>query len=134
MKKTERELVTATWGSGRRNGPEGRDRVLDVATVLFRDFGFTGVSMSQISDRAGMTKAALYYHFRDKEDLFASVFEREIERAREHIDEQIAKGGSLRDILERIARYTLEEGSGEIVRMFGDIQEYVSEERRRRIP
>lgn len=48
----------------------GRDLILDLASDLFLEKGFSGTSMSAIAKAANMTKASLYYHFSNKEDLF----------------------------------------------------------------
>jgi AcrR family transcriptional regulator len=50
-----------------------RERVLVKALHLFAEHGYRGLSMREIADAVGFTKAALYYHFRDKEDLFGAV-------------------------------------------------------------
>ena len=49
--------------------------MLDVALELFAVHGFDGTSLQQIADRLGVTKAAVYYHFRSKDDLLAAVVE-----------------------------------------------------------
>lgn len=51
----------------------GRERILLAARRLFAESGYRGLSMREIADAAGVTKAALYYHFRDKEALFVAV-------------------------------------------------------------
>jgi AcrR family transcriptional regulator len=48
-------------------------RLLDVALELFSRHGFAGTSVQAIADRVGMTKAAIYYHFRSKDDLLAAL-------------------------------------------------------------
>jgi AcrR family transcriptional regulator len=50
-------------------------RVLDAALELFAEHGFDGTSLQQIADRLGVTKAAVYYHFRSKDDLLAALVE-----------------------------------------------------------
>lgn len=50
--------------------------LLDVAHELFAMQGYAATSTSEIVERAKVTRGALYYHFRDKEDLFRAVFER----------------------------------------------------------
>lgn len=50
-----------------------RDRLLAAAKRQFADKGFYGASLAQIADELGMTKQALLYHFRRKEDLYAEV-------------------------------------------------------------
>ncbi len=47
-----------------------RMRIIEVATDLFLEKGFSGTSMSAIAKACDMTKASLYYHFAGKEDLF----------------------------------------------------------------
>ena len=50
-----------------------RTRILDVALELFSEHGFDGTTLQQIADRLGFTKAALYYHFRSKDDLLRAL-------------------------------------------------------------
>jgi AcrR family transcriptional regulator len=50
-----------------------RARILDAALELFSEHGFDGTTLQQIADRLGFTKAALYYHFRSKDDLLDAL-------------------------------------------------------------
>jgi len=50
-----------------------RERILDVALELFTEQGYDKTSLRQIADRLGVTKAALYYHFERKEDIFLEL-------------------------------------------------------------
>ena len=50
-----------------------RSRILDIALELFSEHGFDGTTLQQIADQLGFTKAALYYHFRSKEDLLQAL-------------------------------------------------------------
>ena len=52
-----------------------RSRILDAALDLFSEHGFEGTTLQQIADRLGFTKAALYYHFRSKDDLLRALNE-----------------------------------------------------------
>ena len=52
----------------------GKELILKSATHLFVANGFNGVSMREIAEASQMTKAALYYHFKDKEDLISEIF------------------------------------------------------------
>ena len=53
----------------------GAQRVLDVALELFSEHGFAGTSLQDIADGLGVTKAAVYYHFRSKDDLLLALVE-----------------------------------------------------------
>jgi AcrR family transcriptional regulator len=52
-----------------------RQRIQDVALELFAEHGYEKTSLREIAEHLGVTKAALYYHFRTKEDLLVSIFE-----------------------------------------------------------
>jgi AcrR family transcriptional regulator len=49
------------------------DRLLDTARRLFLEHGYAGTSLQMIADELGVTKAALYYHFKTKDDLLAAL-------------------------------------------------------------
>jgi len=55
----------------------GRSGILLTAIDCFSRHGYAGTSIDRIARAAGVTKGALYYHFKDKEQLlFAAVSER----------------------------------------------------------
>jgi AcrR family transcriptional regulator len=56
-----------------RRTTDMRERIVVTATELFATQGFTATSLQDLADRLEVTKAALYYHFRRKEDLVAEV-------------------------------------------------------------
>ena len=57
-----------------------REQILDTAAQLFIQHGYYGLSMRQIAEAVGVTKAALYYHFKDKEALFLAILESYLEK------------------------------------------------------
>ena len=52
-----------------------KERAVAVALELFTAQGFEQTSLREVAARLGITKAALYYHYRSKEQLFAAVME-----------------------------------------------------------
>ena len=46
-----------------------------MALELFAEQGYEGTSLREIAERLGVTKAALYYHFKSKEDIVRSFTE-----------------------------------------------------------
>lgn len=52
-----------------------RGVLIRVARVLFTDKGYAATATEDIVQRAGVTRGALYHHFRDKLELFQAVFE-----------------------------------------------------------
>ena len=54
---------------------ERRDEILEAAREVFAERGYQKASMREIARRAGITQAALYYHFENKEDLLIIILE-----------------------------------------------------------
>ena len=52
-----------------------RRALLDAGRALFADVGYARTTTGALVRRAGVTRGALYYHFRDKAGLFEAVFE-----------------------------------------------------------
>lgn len=52
-----------------------RQRIQDVALELFSEHGYDKTSLREIAEKLGVTKAALYYHFKTKEDIVISLFQ-----------------------------------------------------------
>lgn len=63
-----------------------RNALIDAARRLFSERGYAAVPTEEIVQAAGVTRGALYHHFRDKQDLFAEV----VERLEQEVLEQVA--------------------------------------------
>lgn len=53
-----------------------REALLDAAEAVFFEKGVARASLEQIARQAGMTRGAVYWHFRNKADLFRALLER----------------------------------------------------------
>ncbi|MBW0102674.1 TetR/AcrR family transcriptional regulator [Pseudonocardia sp. KRD-291] len=51
-----------------------REQIRDVALELFAEQGYERTSLREIAERLGVTKAAVYYHYRTKEEILESLF------------------------------------------------------------
>jgi AcrR family transcriptional regulator len=51
-----------------------QEALLKAARALFTEKGYAATATEEIVQRAGVTRGALYHHFRDKEELFQAVF------------------------------------------------------------
>lgn len=58
---------------GRAKGERSRGELTKIAIDCFARYGYRGTSVDRIARAAGVTKGALYYHFRDKEALLAAA-------------------------------------------------------------
>jgi len=59
--------------------------IIDAAKELFTVYGFAKTTMTDIAGRLNMSKASLYYYFKDKETIFHALRERELEQLTEEI-------------------------------------------------
>ncbi|MFE5820067.1 TetR/AcrR family transcriptional regulator [Streptomyces sp. NPDC056479] len=62
-------------GTKQRRRGNTRQRIQDVALELFAEQGYEKTSLREIAERLDVTKAALYYHFKTKEEIIVSLFE-----------------------------------------------------------
>jgi AcrR family transcriptional regulator len=52
-----------------------RERILEAAMDAFARFGYRRAAMDQVAEAAGLTRQAVYHHFRSKEALFRAAVE-----------------------------------------------------------
>lgn len=76
---------------------ETRQRLLDAAEVLFQAQGVSQTTLQQIAQQAGATRGAIYWHFKDKADLFNAMMDR-VTLPLEAAVEKVAKDGSMEGI------------------------------------
>ena len=67
-----KERETDRQGAGPTPRTDTRSRAQKVALELFAEHGYEKTSLREIAERLGVTKAALYYHFKSKEDIVHS--------------------------------------------------------------
>ncbi|WP_433379834.1 TetR/AcrR family transcriptional regulator [Streptosporangium sp. CA-115845] len=68
-----------------REHADTRTRIQDVALTLFVEQGYEATSLREIAEALGVTKAALYYHFKTKDDIVASLAEDRVRAVEELI-------------------------------------------------
>jgi len=82
----------------------GRAFIIDTAARLFSQKGYPGVSIRDIAQACGLTNAALYYHFKNKEDLYLAVLRRSHEKALRGVAGRAALKGDLPARLMQLVR------------------------------
>jgi AcrR family transcriptional regulator len=70
--KLERKPARAAGATPSR-GDDRQAQLLEIAGRLFAKNGFKGTSLRDIAEEAQITKAALYYHFPNKEALYERI-------------------------------------------------------------
>ena len=94
-----------------------RSRVQKVALELFAEQGYEKTSLREIAERLSVTKAALYYHFKSKEDIvhsFTDDYFAELDALVDWAKEQPRGEENRREILDRYVSIVL--ASSEVVR------------------
>jgi AcrR family transcriptional regulator len=84
-----------------------RQQILETANDLFVRKGYHGMSMREISDALGVSKAALYYHFQDKEELFLAILEAYLDAMSSALDAIIARPVSCKAQITLFVEYVL---------------------------
>jgi TetR/AcrR family transcriptional regulator, acrAB operon repressor len=67
-----------------------REQLLDAAERVFRERGVSRTSLAEVAAAAGVTRGAVYWHFKDKADLFEAM----CERATLPLDALLSKAGA----------------------------------------
>jgi len=75
--------------------------ILEAATTCFLQFGYAKTSLDDIAQRAGLSRPLLYRKFRNKEEIFAAVYDDVHASRYPAIAEIFAGRGSARSKLER---------------------------------
>ena len=107
----------------------GRQRIIDAAFRKFADLGYSGVSMQQIADAAGVTKATLYHHFQDKEDLFLEMMREQFGRSQQRLEHAVDAGETFREKLVAYGNVMFSAERADLSRLFGDFHRYVADDR-----
>ena len=84
------------------DGHQARTRIANAAISLFARKGFTGTSMREIAEAAGVTKPTVYYYFGSKVGLGHAIVEEARALQDELIAEETGKGGS---VMERLVGF-----------------------------
>jgi AcrR family transcriptional regulator len=70
-----------------------RQQILGTAQRLFTELGYDATSLQMIADEMGLTKSAVYYHFRAKSDILHAAMEPAVRRIEGLLDEAAAMRG-----------------------------------------
>jgi AcrR family transcriptional regulator len=88
-------MVTPVKGMSSRAAQAERTRqqILETAQRLFTEHGYDATSLQMIADEMGLTKAAVYYHFRAKSDILHAAMQPGIRRLEALLDDAAALRG-----------------------------------------
>jgi AcrR family transcriptional regulator len=119
--------VAASGGAGTR------ERILRAASELFSRMGFARVSMRLVAIEAGVTKPALYYHFRDKAALYEECLSDFNDELTETMQQAAHRNGSPSERVRAVAETLLSGSPFHPVRVHEELVEQASAELRERL-
>lgn len=92
------------------NYSHSRIRILANAAMLFSQRGYFGVSMSDIAMKCGITKAALYYHFKSKDELLEIIIKKAVDDLKDElhraVDNRMLNSDTLLVIVKTMLNYS----------------------------
>ncbi|MCX4746063.1 ScbR family autoregulator-binding transcription factor [Kitasatospora sp. NBC_01287] len=84
-----------------------RSQILEASAELFAQHGYLGTSITDVARSVGMTKGAVYFHFKDKEDMAIAVVETHYQRWATLLDSVHGQGldplATIHELLDRAA-------------------------------
>ena len=81
-----------------------KEEILEAASRVFERYGLAKSTLEDIAKECGIKKTALYYYFKNKEELFKTMFVNDIENIKEYISQKIESEGST---LKKIRMYMI---------------------------
>lgn len=100
-----------------------RERILESAKCLFIEHGYHGLAMREIAEALGVTKPALYYHFKDKEELFLAILRKNLNDIEAGIDAILAKEVSCQEEIYLFIQHVLNQSANDRAVIVLEIQE-----------
>lgn len=76
-----------------------KERILEEALKLFAQSGYMGTSMNDIAAKLGVTKAALYKHYKSKQEILDSIVEKMNQMDRERVKEYEMPEGTMEEVI-----------------------------------
>ncbi|MBN9617177.1 MAG: hypothetical protein BGO25_03075 [Acidobacteriales bacterium 59-55] len=85
---------------------ERKDQILNTAEDVFAERGFDEARMDDIAERSGLSKGAIYWYFKKKDDIIAALLDRVFRRNIESMRAEAARAGSVLDRLAAMGEQT----------------------------
>ncbi|RCX12819.1 TetR family transcriptional regulator [Fontibacillus phaseoli] len=103
-------------------------QILLAASRLFMEKGFDSVSMNQVAERCGITKASIYYYFPTKTELFVASIVETLTQVNERIRELLEQPGTFQSRLIRITENYLKVPQVHMNGMFEQVKRHLTDE------
>lgn len=92
-----------------------RHEILAAARDCFARFGYEGATVRRLEEEIGLSRGAIFHHFRDKESLFLAVAEDDAAA----MVETVARNGLVQVMRDLLGRAGVERGESEVAGWLG---------------
>ena len=82
---------------------ERKDQIIDAASEVFTEKGFQKARMDDIAEKSGLSKGALYWYFKSKDDIVIGIFDRIFSREARDLETLVSSADTASD---RLLQYT----------------------------
>jgi len=86
----------------------GRRDLMDIAIDCFARYGYQGTSIDRIAKAAGVTKGAIYHHFKDKEELLFDAVKTRVGQFERRVASDLTPVDDAAQALQEVTRVCLE--------------------------
>ncbi len=90
-----------------RRGDEARVDLKETAIDCFARFGYQGTSIDRIARESGVTKGAIYYHYKDKNDLLSAAVADRVAEFEDRV-QRACQGAQAAESLRRVVDVSIE--------------------------
>ncbi|BAM90721.1 putative transcriptional regulatory protein, TetR family [Bradyrhizobium oligotrophicum S58] len=111
----KRKSRAASPAAASRRADRAAERRVAIVQAAMDEFiarGFAATRLDDIAKRAGVAKGTIYLHFKDKESMFEELIRTAIVPFVGRLAAPLPAGGSVRDMVEALARMFLQEVAG----------------------
>ena len=84
--------------SSKEEAAKTRERILKAALILFSEKGYNRTTFVHIATRIGVSKGAVYWHFKNKPSLLAELTRQQYHRLQKIIEQQVPRRETLDDL------------------------------------
>src|SRR5579885_1964873 len=104
-------MLVSMWGGdamARKTKAEAaatRQALLDAALKVFSQKGYAAARLEDVAEQAGVTRGAIYWHFKNKADLYNTLVGETLRGIQRVVDRAVGKGGTFLEIQRRVMIY-----------------------------
>lgn len=97
----------------KNNSKQTIENIISISAQLFAEKGYDKTSMQEIVDALGMSKGAIFHHFRSKEDIFNAVMDKQFELVIDEVNQWIDEmyEYSAKEKLKRLIKRNISKGN-----------------------